>query len=103
MKKIFMTLILSVLLAGSVFAFTEGKVISDVGIPSHVKHIEFWNGGTCIANINDADVVILIQKDTSFLSVTDGNTIQFYVYKITSKDKTVKIVDSEALTILYAE
>ena len=42
-------------------------------------------------------------KNTSVLSITDGNPIQFYVYKITSKDRTVKIVDSEALAILYTE
>lgn len=104
MKKIFMSLILSVMLIGSVFAYTEGKKIKDVGIPYHVSHIEFWNGGTKIASMDDTYVEILVQTNQSFLTLTDNNNaIQFYIYKVTCNGKTVKIIDSEALAIIFTE
>ena len=88
----------------SVFAYTEGKKIKDVGIPYHVSHIEFWNGGTKIASMDDAFVEILVQTNQSFITLTDNNnTIQFYIYKVTYNGKTVKIVDSESLAILFTE
>lgn len=104
MKKFFIMLILSVALIGSVFAYTEGKTIKDVGIPYHVKHIEFWNGGTKIASMDNATVEIIIQTNESFLTLTSkGNQVQFYIYKVTCNGKTVKIIDSEALAILFTE
>lgn len=104
MKKICMILVLSAMLIGSVFAYTEGKTVRDVGVPYHVSHIEFWNGGTKIASMDDATVEILVQTNESFLTLTkNNNPIQFYIYKVTCKGKTVKIIDSEALAILYTE
>lgn len=104
MKRFILILIMFGCLLSSIFAYTEGKKIKDVGIPYHVSHIEFWNGGTKIASMNDAYVEILIQTNQSFLTLTDNsNSIQFYVYKVTCNGKTVKIVDSESLAILFTE
>lgn len=104
MKKLFLTVILSLTLIISVFAFTEGKKLKDVGIPYHVSHIEFWNGGSKIAAFDNATVEIIIESDKTILSLTSNeNKIQFYTYKITCNGKVVKIIDSEALAILFTE
>lgn len=105
MKKIILSLILLISLTVSAFAYTEGKKLKDVGIPYKVSHIEFWNGGSKIAEYNDATVEIIVQTNESYFSFTkDGNQIQFYIYKITDKwGKVVKIIDSEALAILFTE
>lgn len=104
MKRFILVLVLFGTLMTSVFAYTEGKKIKDVGIPYHVSHIEFWNGGTKIASMDDAFVEILVQTNQSFITLTDNNNaIQFYIYKVTCNGKTVKIVDSESLAILFTE
>ena len=104
MKKFILVSVLFGTLMTSVFAYTEGKKIKDVGIPYHVSHIEFWNGGTKIASMDDAFVEILVQTNQSFITLTDNNNaIQFYIYKVTYNGKTVKIVDSESLAILFTE
>ena len=104
MKRFILVLVLFGTLMTSVFAYTEGKKIRDVGIPYHVSHIEFWNGGTKIASMDDAFVEILVQTNQSFITLTDNNNvIKFYIYKVTCNGKTVKIVDSESLTILFTE
>lgn len=104
MKRFILVLVLFGTLMTSVFAYTEGKKIKDVGIPYHVSHIEFWNGGTKIASMDDAFVEILVQTNQSFITLTNNNNvIQFYIYKVTYNGKTVKIVDSESLAILFTE
>ena len=104
MKKVFATLFLTAMLVTSVFAWNEGKTIQDVGIPYRVSHIEFWNGGSCIAKIDNATVEIIVEKNKTLLSLTnDTNEIQFYVYKVTSSGKTVYIVDSESLAIIFTK
>ena len=105
MKKIILFLVLLFSLTVGAFAYTEGKTLKDVGIPYHVSHIEFWNGGAKMAEYNDATVEIVVQTSESYFSFTkDGNKIQFYIYKITDKYGNVdKIIDSEALAIKYRE
>ena len=105
MKKIILSLVLLFSLTVGAFAYTEGKTLKDVGIPYHVSHIEFWNGGSKIAEYDDATVEIIVQTNESYFSFTkDGNNIQFYIYKITDKwGKVEKIIDSEALAIKYRE
>ena len=104
MKRFFLLIALSVMLTVSVFAFTEGKTLKDVGIPYHVSYIEFWNGGTLIASYKNATVEIIVQSDKTLLSWTDNdNQIQFYIYKITCNGVVEKIIDSEALAIKYRE
>ena len=104
MKKLFFTFILTLTLVVSVYAFTEGKTLKDVGIPYHVSHIEFWNGGSKIATFDNAIVEIIVQTNNSLVTLTgDKNNIQFYIYKITCNGKIVKIIDSEALAILFTE
>lgn len=104
MKRFILVLVLFGCFMSSVFAYTEGKRIKDVGIPYHVSHIEFWNGGTKIASMDNAYVEILVQTNQSFITLTDNNNaIQFYIYKVTCNGKTVKIVDSESLAILFTE
>lgn len=105
MKKIILSLVLLFSLTVGAFAYTEGKTLKDVGIPYHVSHIEFWNGGSKIAEYDNATVEIIIQTNESYFSITkDGNKVQFYIYKITDKYGNVeKIIDSEALAIKFKE
>ena len=105
MKKIILSLVLLFSLTVGAFAYTEGKTLRDVGIPYKVSHIEFWNGGSKIAEYDDATVEIIVQTNESYFSFTkDGNNIQFYIYKITDKwGKVEKIIDSEALAIKFKE
>lgn len=105
MKKIILSLVLLFSITVGAFAYTEGKTISGVGIPEKLTHIEFWNGGSKIASFDNVKVEIIIQTNESYFSLTkDSNKVQFYVYKITDKNgRVVKIVDSEALAILYTE
>ena len=105
MKKIILSLILLISLTVSAFAYTEGKKLKDVGIPYKVSHIEFWNGGSKIAEYDNATVEIIVQTNESYFSFTsDGNKVQFYIYKITDKyGKVEKIIDSEALAIKFTE
>ena len=117
--KRFIILITSLLFVSSLFAYTERKVISNVGIPRHVSYIQFNNGGNVMVEGTDVDVCIEVHTDESKLSFTNnGNMIQFYVYVVTIKkgklykgdglyvpieNKTVKIVDSESLSITFIE
>lgn len=105
MKKIILSLVLLFSLTVGAFAYTEGKTLKDVGIPYRVSHIEFWNGGSKIAEYDNATVEIIVQTNESYFSFTkDGNNIQFYIYKITDKWGDVeKIIDSEALAIKFKE
>lgn len=104
MKKLFLTIILSLTLIVSAFAYTEGKSLKDVGIPYHVSHIEFWNGGSKIATFDNATVELIVQTNNSYFTLSgDKNNIQFYIYKITCNGKVVKIIDSESLAILFTE
>ena len=105
MKKIILSLILLVSLTVSAFAYTEGKTLRDVGIPYKVSHIEFWNGGAKIAEYDNVYVEIIVQSNESYFTFTsDGNKVQFYIYKITDKWGNVeKIIDSEALAIKFKE
>lgn len=104
MKRFILVSVLFGCLLSSVFSYTEGKKIKNVGIPNHVSHIEFWNGGTIIASMDNAFVEILVMTNQSLLKLTNNNNaIQFYIYKVTYNGKTVKIVDSESLAILFTE
>lgn len=105
MKKIILSLVLLFSLTVRAFAYTEGKTLKDVGIPYHVPHIEFWNGGAKMAEYDDVTVEIIIQTNESYFSFTkDGNKVQFYIYKITDKYGNVeKIIDSETLAIKFKE
>lgn len=105
MKKIILSLVLLFSLTVGAFAYTEGKTLKDVGVPYRVSHIEFWNGGSKMAEYDNATVEIIIQTNESYFSLTkDGNNVQFYIYKITDKYGNVeKIIDSEALAIKFKE
>jgi hypothetical protein len=74
-------------------------VSGDIGIPSHVGYIEFWNGGACIGMYENATVATKI--DTAEQIV--GKSISFYRYEVTVEGKTDIIIDSEALAIKYRE
>ena len=114
MKKLFVAIVLMFTLVCSAFAYTEGKRIKDVGIPSYVNFIQFDNGGRITCEAKNAEVSILIQTNESYFSFTkDGNPIQFYIYEIkgditiycadghTEKLNKVKIIDSESLSIIF--
>lgn len=118
MRKIVITVLLMVGIIVSANAYTAKKTVSNIGIPSHVSYIQFDNGGRVMLEAEDAYVRIEVQKDESLLTFTnDGNPIQFYVYHITGNgrywngsgmpikftNKTIKIIDSEALSIAFIE
>ena len=79
---------------------SDAKVVKDVGLPSFVSHIEFWNGGSKIYEADNASITILIQTNENFLTC---NKVHFYVYKITSDKGTCKIINSETMAILYKD
>ena len=113
MKKFFAVVVLMFTLICSVFAYTEGKRIKDVGIPERVSFIQFDNGGRVTCEGTNVEVSILVQTNESMFSMTNGNKIQFYVYELKgditiykgdgSKEKVsrYRIIDSEALSISY--
>lgn len=115
MKKLFIAVVLMFTFVCSAFAFTEGKRIKDVGIPSHVEFIQFNNGGSVVCSAEHADISILVQSNENmlFTLTKDGNKIQFYVYEVQGditislgdgrirKVNKIQIVDSESLSIIY--
>jgi hypothetical protein len=86
--------LLAVFLTGCAF---KTSVPRGIGIPSHVSHIEFWNGGTCIGAYDNATVATKIDTAEKLF----GNSISFYRYEVTVAGTTDVIVDSEALAIKY--
>lgn len=102
MKRFILISVLFGCLVSSVVAsnYSDAKVVKDVGLPSFVSHIEFWNGGSKIYEADDASIIILIQTNENFLTC---NKVQFYVYKITSDKGTYKIINSETMAILYKD
>ena len=69
MKRFILVLFIFGSLLSSVFSYTEGKKIKNVGIPNNVSHIEFWNGGTNIASMDNAFVEIFDSDKSIFLKV----------------------------------
>ena len=102
MKRFILVSVLFGCLLSSVVAsnYSDAKVVNDVGLPSFVSHIEFWNGGSKIYEADNASITILIQTNENFLTC---NKVQFYVYKITSDKGTCKIINSETMAILYKD
>lgn len=102
MKRFILISVLFGCLVSSVVAsnYSDAKVVKDVGLPSFVSHIEFWNGGSKIYEADNASIIILIQTNENFLTC---NKVQFYVYKITSDKGTCKIINSETMAILYKD
>jgi hypothetical protein len=77
----------------------KSTVPAGIGIPQHVSHVEFWNGGGKIASYDNATVITRIDTSEKVL----GAGVYFYRYEVTVKGETDVIVDSEALAILYRE
>ena len=102
MKRFILISVLFGCLVSSVVAsnYSDAKVVKDVGLPSFVSHIEFWNGGSKIYEADNASIIILIQTNENFLTC---NKVQFYVYKVTSEKGTCKIINSETMAILYKD
>lgn len=102
MKRFILVSVLFGCLLSSVVAsdYSDAKVVKDVGLPSFVSHIEFWNGGSKIYEADNASIIILIQTNENFLTC---NKVQLYVYKITSDKGTCKIINSETMAILYKD
>ncbi|CAM4311328.1 hypothetical protein [Treponema peruense] len=67
------------------------------GIPNNVAHIEFWNGGSKIAEANNAHITI----KTEAMCNLYGKNVSFYKYIVDTDKGSVTIIDSEALAILY--
>lgn len=118
MKKLFVVLALIGILTTSAFAWTEGKRVKDIGIPSHVSYIQFDNGGRVVLEAENASVSIFVQTNESLISLTSkGNQVQFYVYEIVGNltlykgdgstkkisGGSINIVDSESLAITFIE
>lgn len=118
MRKIVITILLMVGIIVSSSAYTAKKKVSNIGIPSHVSYVQFDNGGKVMLEAEDANIYVEVHKDESLLTFTsDGNPIQFYVYHITGNgkfykgdgtcikftNKTINVIDSEALSIMFIE
>jgi hypothetical protein len=98
MKKT--VVVLAILFALALTGCNTQFKVSNRGVPSHVSHVEFWNGGTKILTANDATIEYTIVTSEKLI----GASISFYTYTITVPgNKPVKIIDSEALAILYTE
>lgn len=100
MKRFILVLIMFGCLISFVSAqsYSEAKVVKDVGLPSFVSHIEFWNCGTKIYEANNASLTILIKTNENFLTC---DKVQSCVYQVKSDKKSCNIVKSESLTIVY--
>lgn len=103
MKKRFLIgLILAVCLALSSCDYTSENTVTDLVIPQHVNHIEFWNGGTCIGSYENAKVEIVSKTRNKAWKVhkEDGQS-NWIIYSIYSEGKSENILDSESLCIKY--
>lgn len=102
-KFFLIVLILSVGSSVFGFSYTSSTNSTGVGIPKKVTHIEFYNGGTCIASYDNAQVEIFIETRDKFFKLREGNAkTTFITYKVSLPGKVpVYIVDSESLCILY--
>ena len=60
MKRFILVLFMFGSLLSSVVAsnYSDAKVVKDVGLPSFVSHIEFWNGGSKIYEADNASIII---------------------------------------------
>jgi hypothetical protein len=99
MKWIFASILLVIMLMLLNGCNFKTSVSGSIGIPSHVSHIEFWNGGTCIGEYDNATVATKIDTAKKIVGVD----ISFYRYEVTVNGETEVIVDSEALAIKYRE
>ena len=62
MKKLFLILLVSMVCFTSCMNVTKETKNGTTPFPTFPTHIEFWNGGACIAEYDDA---VVIQKDAS--------------------------------------
>jgi hypothetical protein len=97
MKKVFLIILIVALIMILNGCNFKTNVSGDIGIPSYVSHIEFWNGGTCIGEYDNATVATKIDTATKII----GANINFYRYEVTVNGETEVIVDSDALAIKY--
>lgn len=85
--------------------FTDVSEINGEHIPNHVAHIEFWNGGTCIGNYDNASVKLVVANTVHRQAniAKEDTKVTFYKYVIKCNGVEEVIIDSEALAIKYRE
>ena len=85
--------------------FSDKSEVSNTHIPSHVSHIEFWNGGTMIREYDNANVrfVIANTKHAPPSLVKESTYVTFYTYIIKCDGVEESIIDSDSLSIVYKE
>ena len=85
--------------------FTDTSEIKGNHIPSHVSHIEFWNGGSCIGKYDNASVSLVVSNTIHRTpNITKESTkVTFYKYVIKCNGIEENIIDSESLAIKYIE
>lgn len=102
MKKLWFIIALAITLVFTSCSYTSTNDSTDVGIPEHVSHIEFYNGGLMIGSYENATVKITIKSRDKVFKVNDSDAkTSWIIYRITSNGKTENIIDSESLCIKY--
>ena len=105
MKKFLLILFAVCGLLVSCGNFSDKSEVSSTHIPSHVSHIEFWNGGTMIREYDNANVRFTIAntKHVPPSFVKENTHVTFYTYIIKCNGVEESIIDSESLSIVYRE
>jgi len=67
-------------------------------IPQRPGHIQFWNGGGLILELEDARLDI----ETVLVTRPYGKDVSYYLYRVEAKAGTkYTIMDSEALAVMW--
>lgn len=106
MKKFFIVLALTAsLFLVSCGTYTDSAQVNNTHIPSHVSHIEFWNGGTMIREFDNANVSLRISNSKHIPAsvIKDATLVTFYTYIVKCDGIETQIIDSESLSIVYQE
>ena len=85
--------------------FTDTSEIEGIHVPSHVSHIEFWNGGSCIGKYDNASISLVISNTVHCsTSISKENiSVTFCKYVIKCNGVEEVIIDSESLAVKYIE
>ncbi len=98
MKKLFLILLVSMVCFTGCMNVTKETKNGTTPFPTFPTHIEFWNGGACIAEYDDAVVIVKTAYNTFWV----GEPITWYIYEVHQGGAVVDtIIDSEALAIKF--
>lgn len=105
MRKFWIAFFALVVLTFTGCSYTSTTNSTGTGIPNHVRHIEFYNGGLCIGSYDNAEVETIIQTRNKVFKINDGDgKTTFLTYKVSVEGQVpTYIIDSESLCIKYAK